>query len=441
MEFNFGRAMSLPSLTFAVCLSGMPTACAAQSVGSVEHSLGVPAAAASRGTVRDITLRDAVGFTLQFNPELAAFEKELRALDGASVQAGVFKNPLLGLEGDEIGGNGRRTTTIRVSQFIELGGKRTARMAAASATRRRADDEFLAKRADILTRLAQAFIDVLAAQQRTTMTENNFNLATQFSDAVSKRVQAGKVSPVEATKATVGYASARIELEQARRDFTIAKKQLASFWTSAEPQFSQAVGDLDTLVTLPSLDALTERLRANPLLLQREKSISERQALVAFEKSRRTPDVIVSAGVKRIEQTQDNTLVLSVAIPIPLFDRNQGNLQEAFQRLAKAEDEKQVVALGLSSALVQTHEALRTAESQIRLLRADILPAAQSAFDAANKGYELGKFGFLDVLDAQRTLFQNRALYLRALVDYQRLVAELERIIAGPLELASVNGK
>ena len=67
------------------------------------------------------------------------------------------------------------------------------------------------------------------------------------------------------------------------------------------------------------------------------------------------------------------------------------------------------------------------------MLHTEVLPAAESAFAAAGKGYELGKFGFLDVLDAQRTLFQNRALYLRALVNYQQLTTDLERLIAGPV--------
>jgi len=62
------------------------------------------------------------------------------------------------------------------------------------------------------------------------------------------------------------------------------------------------------------------------------------------------------------------------------------------------------------------------------------LPGAQSAFDAATKGYQLGKFSFLEVLDAQRTLFQSRAQYLQALADYQRGYADIERLIGKALD-------
>ncbi len=67
-------------------------------------------------------------------------------------------------------------------------------------------------------------------------------------------------------------------------------------------------------------------------------------------------------------------------------------------------------------------------------MRDEIIPAARSAFEVTNKGYELGKFGFLEVLDAQRTLFQNQVLYVRALANYQRLVNEIERLIAAPID-------
>jgi len=66
-------------------------------------------------------------------------------------------------------------------------------------------------------------------------------------------------------------------------------------------------------------------------------------------------------------------------------------------------------------------------------LRDKTLPKARSAFEVTQKGYELGKFGFLEVLDAQRTLFQNQILYVRGLANYQRLVNEIERLIGSPI--------
>ena len=103
-------------------------------------------------------------------------------------------------------------------------------------------------------------------------------------------------------------------------------------------------------------------------------------------------------------------------------------------RSDQAQDERAATALRQQSELALSYESLLAAQHEIGVLREEILPAAKSAFDVANRGYELGKFGFLDILDAQRTLAQNQMNYVRALANYQKLVYELERLTAMPLD-------
>lgn len=185
---------------------------------------------------------------------------------------------------------------------------------------------------------------------------------------------------------------------------------------------------------LPGYENLTERARDNPDLARWTSEIARRQAGVAAERAKAVPDVTLSAGVTRFSQFDDRAYMVGIAIPIPLFDRNRGGILEANRRLDKATDEQRAVEARLTTDLAQAYQRLAAIDTEIGILRASLLPGAQSAFDAATKGYQLGKFGFLDVLDAQRTLFQTRTQHLRALADYQRGVAEIERLIGGPLE-------
>ena len=119
-------------------------------------------------------------------------------------------------------------------------------------------------------------------------------------------------------------------------------------------------------------------------------------------------------------------------MPIPLFDRNQGNILESLRRTDKARDELVATEVRLNSELAQAYGRLVAAREEIALLKQEILPGAQSAYDATTKGFELGKFSFLEVLDAQRTFFQARSQYLRALSETHRATADIDRIVGTP---------
>jgi cobalt-zinc-cadmium efflux system outer membrane protein len=151
--------------------------------------------------------------------------------------------------------------------------------------------------------------------------------------------------------------------------------------------------------------------------------------LVGLEQSRAVPDVTVIVGMKRsIELPGEQTLV-ALKVPLPVFNRNQGNLQEALQREEKAAAELQAARVSLSSAARQALENVGARRQEAELLRAEVLPGARSAFEAATIGFENGKFSFLEVLDAQRTLIAATSQYLNALASVHRANSELESLI------------
>jgi len=399
----------------------------------------------------NLTLRDAIELALMRNPELAAFATEMRALEGATLQAGLLRNPEVSvnvenpgniqpLRGDVNSSESvgkevvQQLTTIRIGQLIELGGKRAARVNAASLNEQLAAIDYESRRVEIIARVANVFTEVIAGQERVKLAEETRRLAQQVVDTVVLRVKAGKVPPIEETRAKVGLSAARIEFEQAQRDLISARKRLALLWDSAMPQFGQALGGLEISIVPPDFQLLQERVMENPLALRALKNIEHRKALLEVEQTRRIPNLTLNAGAVHHAILGGTTAVASVMIPLPLFDRNQGNIKEAHQRVSKAEDEQAAMTLRLKTELAQSYEAMSAAWNEIGILRDEILPGARSAFDVTRRGYELGKFGLLEMLDAQRILFQNQVLYVRALANYHRLVNDIERLIAAPIE-------
>ena len=285
--------------------------------------LGSPGSAETMGAV---TLAQALSLAIDHNPELAALGKERAANEGAVEQAGALPNPALGIIVDSFGNSrvreqGDLTTGLQLDQLIELGGKRTARVRFAETNRDLAGWDYVSRRADLLLRVSTAFIDVVAGQQRQTLAEESVRLARLVVDAVAKRVQAGKVSPVEETRARLTSSSTQIELEQASRELLSARGRLGAFWNNPVPRFERAIGDLDTRPPLPPYEQLLKSMSNNPDIARWSSEIARREARVDIEKAKAVPDLTLIGGVKRFSQFNDTAYVLGVSIPIPLFDR------------------------------------------------------------------------------------------------------------------------
>jgi cobalt-zinc-cadmium efflux system outer membrane protein len=286
-----------------------------------------------------------------------------------------------------------------------------------------------ARRVEIRAAVVAAFFDALAAQDRTALAQDSVDLARKATDAVAKRVMAGKVSPVEETKARVAEAGVRVELAQAQSEQRSARARLASLLGASPPQFTQVSGSVDDLPVVPSLDDIQQRLSASSALRRAQLEVERRRSLADVERSKQTPDVTVSLGVKRPNELARNQLMLGVSVPLPLFDRNQGNLLEALKREDKARDELQALNLRLSTEVLQARERLTLVRGEIDVLQREVLPGAKSAYDAATVGFGYGKFNFLEVLDAQRTYFAAQSQYLKALAEAHRAAADMDRVI------------
>lgn len=421
-------------LFLPLCIGALGLPAFAQTATVSNISIERPSAIALRlnESPASLTLQTALGLAVNANAELSAARHELQAVDASVLQAGKFPNPTLEL-GVQDTRRATRETTVQFSQPIELGGKRTMRTKAAESGRDAASAELHAKLSEIRANVTTAFFDVLTAQERLKLSQDSVEVAQRASTTAAKRVIAGKVSPVEETKARVAEAGVRLELLKAKSDLGAMRKRLAGYWGNPVPRFERAEGQLESLPKLPELSELSRRLTSAPMLARARIEVDRRQALANLERSRRIPDVSVNLGIKRSEELGRNQAIFGVSVPLPLFDRNQGNVLESLRRTEKARDELSATEIRLDNELALAYEKLSTSRQEAEALQKEILPGAKSAYDAAVTGFEFGKFAFLDVLDAQRTLLQTKSQYLRALSDAHRAAAEIDGILGEPV--------
>jgi cobalt-zinc-cadmium efflux system outer membrane protein len=180
---------------------------------------------------------------------------------------------------------------------------------------------------------------------------------------------------------------------------------------------------------VPSIEALKSFLNNNPTLARWTDEVSRRAAQVDLEHAKSIPDLRVGAGVRQFNENDSTAIVASVAIPLPIFDRNDGNIAAAESRLTKAETDALAVRDDLLRALIEAVGELEVAATQLNGLKRDVLPVAQTAFDRTKIGYDEGKFDLLNVLDVQRSVFEVRLDLLNARADYEKARVKVEALI------------
>jgi outer membrane protein, heavy metal efflux system len=387
----------------------------------------------------ELALRQALALALERNPALRGFAWEVRAAEARTLQASLLPNPELGAEVENIAGSGGfngtdvAETTISLSQLIELGGKRSKRTRVATLGRDLAGWDYEAARIEVLTEVAQRYVQVLSSQRRLELAIDVEVLSQQFFDTVSKRVEAGAASPVEKTRASVVVSTSRIQLQRAQRRLWAARISLASTWGNPSPQFQAVSGELETIRDIPSIESLAGLISQNPDVARWAVEITRRRAQVALAKAQGTPDVTVGVGVRHFSETSDDAMVVGLSLPLPIFDRNQGGVLEARFNAAKAREQQRAAEVRVGAALGSVYQELAAAYDEAIMLKEEVLPAAQASYDATNQAYRQGKLGYLDVLDAQRSFIDMRIGYLEALSAYHAAVAEAEGLIGQSL--------
>ena len=384
----------------------------------------------------ELTLEQVLSLATSRSPEIAAAESEVRAREGRLLQARARPNPELSGTTENLGGDVAKTggvqSTLQVGQRLELGGDRAARTAAAAATRDLGRWDLESRRLDIIARATRAFADLLSAQRRVELADDTVRLAEEVRSTVAARVEAGKVSPIEETRAEVGLATERIERNRAASDLAAARSRLAATWGSTTARFASVIGDLDAMPVVPSLDTVAAQVERNPEVARWTAEIAEREAMLRVERARSVPDVTVGGGYRHFG-LGSSAAVVTASIPLPLFDRNRGAQIEARERIAQAQDERRSAIVRLRQLVEETHSSLVRAEAEVRNLREQVVPGAESVYAAVSEGYRLGKFGYMEVLDARRTLGAVRAQLGRAQAELHAASADLQRLTAPPM--------
>ncbi len=389
-------------------------------------------------TASALTLAEAEQRALARNPALAAAQASAEAAAGDARQAGLLPNPELGYSRENLGnekltGLDGPTSTWLLSQRLEFG--RSARSASASGL---ADAESLRATQEghlLLAEVRSSWVDTLAAQQGIAFAQELSQSAAQTRDAVASQVRAGKVSPVELQRVQVAMAAVQRREQQARITLLTARQKLAGLQGLRSPDFGELPQEEISRPPLPAQTSLNADDSAAAHMARAE--TRAREAGLRAAKAERLPALTLSLGQSRYEDTNGETSwQLGIGLPLPLFNHNQGALQAASARLREAQAREAITLQAQQAELETAWAEAEMLDAQLADFEKSILPASEAAFQAVSRGYNYGKFGLLDVLDAQRALIDTRFEYLSTLTQYHRQRNRLDALMGSTGENA-----
>lgn len=383
-----------------------------------------------------ISLDQAISWGLEHSPILGASSSRANAATASRTQAGALPNPELSIETENIYGDGPYNgmggaeITYGISQLVELPGKRGNRIRVAEAEKSRIHYMRDGAQLDLIRDITIAYAELAVAERNLNVIEEERTLAEKVRDSVVARVTAGKEPPIQKSKAQVELSASDIALDRARRAVNAKKQALAALMGNNTMAFNIDIESLPVLTEPENLPYYRERLLKTPDIKGFEANITQAQSALSLERANALPDPTLSFGVRQFREDDRQAFIAGVSFPIPVFNTNRAGVERAAHELSAAKFDRQSGQLSLESALTEAYQNYVSAYREANALKDSILPGAEEAFSFSRQGYDAGKFGYLEVLDAQRTLFEARRQHNEAILDYHRQRAAIERMTA-----------
>ena len=385
-----------------------------------------PTMANADGLDKETALRKA----LQNNPTYMAALAAIDAADGSRLQASLPPNPDAVFEIENFAGEDENEgfdgaeLSLGIEQTIEMGGKRSNRTKVADFSFQISKEQAKAQALSLLAETEYAFIRVAVAQERMALADKRLDLADKTHSIVKKRIGAAKAADIQHTKADIEQAAAEVEKRKAQKELVTAQNDLGRLLGVMDVSDLDIEADLGALPDLIEKQTLLDALRNAPQSQAQEFAKMQARSSFDLARSQGVPDPTFGLGVRRFNENDSTALVASLSFPIPVF--NQGGIQEAKANMIKADAQSYAAGLSLRQSAIQAWESLASSLEETSRYQDEIIPSARKAYSQADDGYGRGAFTFLDLLDAQRTLYEVQEARLDSLLSVYEAKAQTD---------------
>ena len=388
---------------------------------------------------RMLALGEAISLAMAHNPALAVERHAVDVAGGQVTKAEIYPyNPELELS-PALGGDRRPPdpglefaydAQVGVSQTVELRGQGAIRLQRARALADQAAWALRDAERGVRVRVLGAFSDVLLAQQRVRLAGEIVDLSRELLRVARELYEAGHVPRLDALRAEVEERLAGNELIAAERALQALKRDLTLLMGQPSAMSFEADGPLPYGASESVERVLSEgALNGRPDVKAAEAGLQASEADTVLVQAERTfPFLNLSARYEfsREAEARQHRAVLGLTVPLPVFNRREGDLEIAMAQRSQQAARLDLVRATISAQAAQALERFRASRRILEQFTDHILPQQQENFEMLREGYQLGQFTLTEVLVIQREFIQGRSRYLDAVAEFNAALVDLE---------------
>ncbi|MFN9718310.1 MAG: TolC family protein [Planctomycetota bacterium] len=385
-------------------------------------------------TGEPLTLATLQQLAVDNSPVIRQAAADVESSRGNAVQAGLYPNPNVGYEGDTIGtAKTAGYNGLMITQEFVTAGKLTLAQNTAMNQVRAAQADLRKARIALASDVRRSYFKVLIAQEQLRFTRAIAKLSNEVYQAQIDLVAGGEAAPYEPLQLRVIAVQARNDVVTAKNGLEAAWRQLAASIGMPHLEQQHVAGSVEHLLPEMDYQTLVTALQRHSDLIAANARIAAAGCNLRLQEVTPIPNITVYGAFQHDDTTplSDYSTNVQVSAPIPVFDKNQGNIATAHAQLVRARQDLTDVNNRLLSQLAEVHNRQKTAHTIVESYRTDLLPDQVRVYRGVYDRFLLDgqSIDFAQVVVAQQTLTQVVNSYLTALTDSWMANVELAELL------------
>jgi len=378
-----------------------------------------------------LSLQSIESMALGSHPAITEARARVASTRGQYIQAGLPFNPVLQYQSEEIGNeDSTGLHSVQVSQQFVTANKLGIAQQVQAREIQKQEAELRLAELRVLTRVRAAFASAIVSQRRAEIAGQIVELAEESLRSVNALLEAEETSKITLLQARVEAEQSRIAAENAQTQLQANLRTLAAAAGTQTLPPGPLSGDIGDGLTDAPWEALLAEISTNSPELSRAGSELERAKWsLQLACAQVTPNVTGTVGVGVDAFSDDTFAVIGVSVPLPIRNRNQGNIRSARADIAAASAAIQNTQLSLEARLAESVGRYQVALQRYERLQQSVVPTSEETYELSLQAFNAGETDFLQLLTAQRTLFTTRLNVLAAAGQAKQAAAEIEGLL------------